>query len=542
VYRLVQPLSNYAAEAVLDGLAGRRKLSPISRVAGGTARAYNRPMRSEPIYRVADIRAIEARAAGQPLMERAGLAAATVARDMLADRRARVLVLAGPGNNGGDAMIVARHLSSWFFDVVVCARDGGARMPADAAAARAAWRERGGAILPDWSGDRAFGLIVDGLFGIGLTRAIDENFARWSVQANASRIPVLALDVPSGLDAETGVAQAPAIHASATATFIGLKPGLLTLDGPDHCGAISVHRLDLAAQHMPVADGCRLDWPVLRTAIPDVLGRSRRNVHKGTFGTLGVVGGSDGMVGAPLLAARAALHLGAGKVLVGLAAAERPAVDWAQPELMLRSAGDVLGHTLDALVVGPGLGTTDRGREILDAALRLAMPLVIDADALTLIAGDAALAATVAGRTAPTALTPHPAEAARLAGVVTSDIQGDRLQSALALARQMNAAVVLKGAGSVLAFADGHWAINATGNPGLASGGTGDVLSGMLGALLAQGIAIDDALPLAVCIHGAAADALVAQGVGPLGLTASELGPAARRLLNDAKSAAPGPV
>jgi ADP-dependent NAD(P)H-hydrate dehydratase / NAD(P)H-hydrate epimerase len=494
-------------------------------------------MHSEPICRVAEIRAIEARMLGQPLMERAGLSAAALARDMLAERRARVLVLAGPGNNGGDAFVVARHLASWFFDVVVCASDGAARMPADAAAARLAWRERGGATVADWSDDLDFGLIVDGLFGIGLRRAIDPMHASWIAKANDSRIPILALDLPSGLVADTGVAQAPTIRARATATFIALKPGLLTLDGPDHCGAISVHRLDVGGSDTPATAGSLLDWSVLRTALPDALSRARRNVHKGTYGTLGVVGGGDGMVGALLLAARAALHLGAGKVLVGLAATDRPAVDSQQPELMLRGAADVLKRTLDAIVIGPGLGTGDKAHDLLDRALQLATPLLIDADALTLIAADAALAAAVSARSAATVITPHPAEAARLAGVKTSDIQANRIEAALRLAAGLNAGVVLKGAGSVLAYAGGNWAINGSGNPGLASGGTGDVLAGMVGALLAQGIAPGDAMSLGVCVHGAAADALVAQGVGPLGLTASELAPAARRLLNDATRA-----
>lgn len=496
--------------------------------------AYNQPMLSKPICRIADIRAIEVQAADQPLMERAGLAAAAVARDMLADRRARVLVLAGPGNNGGDAFVVARHLASWFFDVVVCARDA-ARMLPDAAAARAAWQQCGGAIAKDWRGDRDFGLIVDGLFGIGLTRAIDQVQARWIGAANDSGIPILALDVPSGLDAETGIAQTPTMRARSTATFIALKPGLLTLDGPDHCGAISVHRLGVTDSAIPATAGTLHDWATLRTTLPDALRRARRNVHKGTYGTLGVVGGSDGMVGASLLAARAALHLGAGKVLVGLAASNRPAVDWQQPELMLRDAAEVLERTLDALVIGPGLGTGESAQRLLDRALRLATPLVIDADALTLIAAEAALAAAVATRIAPTVITPHPAEAARLAGVQTRDIQANRIEAALALARRLNAAIVLKGTGSVLAYPGGNWEINSSGNAGLASGGTGDVLAGMVGALLAQGIAVDDALPLAVCVHGAAADALVAQGIGPLGLTASELAPAARRLLSDAR-------
>ncbi|HXU53788.1 MAG TPA: NAD(P)H-hydrate dehydratase, partial [Casimicrobiaceae bacterium] len=422
-------------------------------------------------------------------------------------------------------------------DVVVCALDGAARMPAEAVAARAAWRERGGTIVSDWSGDREFGLIVDGLFGIGLAREIDELHARWIVQANDSRIPILALDVPSGLDADTGIAHTPTIRAHSTATFIALKPGLLTLDGPDHCGAISVHRLDVAEAEMPARAGRLLDWSILRTALPDALSRARRNVHKGTYGTLGVVGGGDGMVGASLLASRAALHLGAGKVLVGLAATDRPAVDSQQPELMLRGAADVLERTLDAIVIGPGLGTGDKARDLLDRALRLAIPMVIDADALTLIAADAALAAAVNARSVPTIVTPHPAEAARLAAVKTSDIQANRIEAALRLAQRLNAGVVLKGAGSVLAYPGGGWAINGSGNPGLASGGSGDALAGMLGALLAQGIGPDDAMSVGVCVHGAAADALVAQGVGPLGLTASELAPAARRLLNDATRA-----
>ncbi len=184
-------------------------------------------------------------------------------------------------------------------------------------------------------------------------------------------------------------------------------------------------------------------------------------------------------------------------------------------------------------------GTDARARELLSRALALPLPLLLDADALNLIAGDAELAHSVAARTAPTAVTPHPAEAARLLATTTAAVQDDRLAAAQALSAKLRAAVVLKGAGSILAFATGAWAINGSGNPGLASGGTGDVLSGMAGALLAQGIALNDALAFAVCLHGAAADALVAAGAGPLGLTASELAPAARRLLNAAAAANP---
>ena len=489
----------------------------------------------DPIYRVAELRALEAGAAGQPLMERAGLAAAGVARELLAGRPARVLVLAGPGNNGGDAFVVARWLKSWFFDVLVAFRGDAARLSSDAAAAHRNWLAAGGTTTPEWPDRGGRGLIVDGLFGIGLTRSVDGAYAQWIARANGAGVPILALDVPSGLDADTGVAHAPTIHAAATATFIALKPGLLTADGPDHSGAIGVHALELDVRTLALARGERVAWQSLCSELPEPLLRTRQNVHKGSFGTVAIVGGGDGMVGAAILAARAALHLGAGKVWVGLAASAPPALDWVQPELMLRPAERALDDRPDALVVGPGLGTDEHARELLRRALSLAIPVVIDADALNLVAGDANLAAAASARNAPTVLTPHPAEAARLSDATTPSIQADRLSAALGLAKKLNAAVVLKGAGSVMAFADGSWAINASGNQGLASGGTGDVLAGMLGALLAQRVPIKPALECAVCLHGAAADALVASGVGPLGLVASELAPMARRLVNAAR-------
>ena len=488
-------------------------------------------MHLDAILRVAELRVVEAHADSAPLMQRAGLAAADVARKMLAVHSARVLVLAGPGNNGGDAFVVARWLKSWFFDVTVAFCGDAARLGPDAAAAHQAWHDSQGSTVREWP-DGRFGLIIDGLFGIGLARAIEGIAAQWIMRANASSLPILALDIPSGLDADTGVARSPAVRASATATFIALKPGLLTGDGPDHCGTISVHGLELDAQHLGDARGSMLAWATQRTALPEVLQRTLHNVHKGSFGTLAIVGGGDGMVGAAILAGRAALHLGAGKVWLGLCARSPPAVDWAQPELMLRSARSVLDDAPHAMVIGPGMSTGDAARGWVAQALRLPIPLLIDADALNLIARDAALASAVAARTAPTVMTPHPAEAARLSGTTVEAIQSNRLGAALSLSAAMNAAVVLKGAGSILAFPNGSFSINSSGNAALASAGTGDVLSGMIGALLAQGVSIDTALPLGVCLHGAAADVLVAERVGPLGLTASELAPIARRLIN----------
>jgi hydroxyethylthiazole kinase-like uncharacterized protein yjeF len=490
-----------------------------------------------PILRTAELRVVEDSARGAPLMERAGLAAAQVARTMVGERGGTVLVLAGPGNNGGDAFVVARWLRSWFHEVAVVFAADPQRLPADAADAYRAFRATGGdtveRIPPRWSGP----LVIDGLFGIGLARPLSAEYAALVAQANALGAPILALDVPSGLSAETGAAPGAAIRAAATATFIALKPGLLTGDGVDLCGEVSVHALELPPQSLESARGHRLDWAPLAGALPEILVRRERNVHKGTFGTLAIIGGAEGMTGAPVLAARAASRAGAGKAIIGFAAREHPAVDWSAPELMLRSASAVLSAPFDAAVVGPGLSTGASAAELLIRVLASPAPLVIDADALTLIAGEPAVAAALAARTAPALLTPHPAEAARLLGTDTAAVQYDRLGAAQAIATRLRAHVVLKGAGSVLAHPDGDWDINASGSSALSTAGSGDVLAGLAGALLAQGLDAKSALRYAVCLHGAAADALVAAGAGPLGVVASELPDAARALVNAAARA-----
>jgi hydroxyethylthiazole kinase-like uncharacterized protein yjeF len=489
-----------------------------------------------PVRLVAELRAIEAAHHDEPLMERAGRAAAEVARTMAGDRGGRVVVLAGPGNNGGDAFVVARWLRAWFYDVAVVFPGDPAALPKDARDAHAAFVTAGGTTMAAPDGARPV-LVVDGLFGVGLTRPLTDGHAALVRWANDAGAPILALDVPSGLNADTGVATGPTIRAAATATFICQKPGLLTADGPDFCGEVSVHSLDV--KDPPAAEGHRLDWPVLAAALPVPLARHRRNVNKGTFGTLGILGGTEGMGGALILAGRAALRTGAGKVWLGFLMADPPKLDSSMPELMLRHAGAVLDARPDALVVGPGLGTSDAARSLLLRALALSVPVALDADALNLIARDPALLAATRMRSAPTLATPHPGEAARVLAVDVETVQADRMHAAHELALRLAANVVLKGAGSVLAHPDGTWDINASGGPALATAGRGDVLSGLLGALLAQGLPAKTALRYAVCLHGATADALVAQGVGPLGLTASELPDAARGLLNAAGKGAP---
>jgi hydroxyethylthiazole kinase-like uncharacterized protein yjeF len=457
-----------------------------------------------PIYATADIRRIEQAAANLPLMERAGAAAAELAASLMPEASKDILVLAGPGNNGGDALIAAEILKRKFFRVTLVKH-------------------------AEELTDRPWGLVIDGLFGIGLARPIEGDFRKLIEYANAQRCPVLALDVPSGIQSDTGRVLGAAVRATHTITFIALKPGLLTLDGPDHSGKVIVSDLNLDVKALLPPTG----WVAGPELFKAVLKPRPRNFHKGMAGSLGVLGGAAGMTGAALLAGRAALKLGAGKVHVGFLQDKHIEVDPAAPELMLRRADDVLGLDLEAVLAGPGLGTSEHATTLVGAALSSDMPCVLDADALNLLAEDQDLADACGRRSAETLLTPHPAEAARLLGSSVAEVQADRLAAAQRLARTFNAHVVLKGNGSVLVARDGHWFINTSGNPGMASAGMGDVLAGFLGALLAQRYTGETAMVLGAHLHGVAADRLVAAGAGPVGLTAGELVDSARRVWNE---------
>jgi hydroxyethylthiazole kinase-like uncharacterized protein yjeF len=454
-----------------------------------------------------------------PLMERAGRAAAQLALRRFG--RCRVLVCAGPGNNGGDGFVMARELARAGCRVSILFDHPADQLPPDARAAYASCRSASADFCTDVPpGD--YGLVVDALFGIGIGRPVTGRYAALIARINAFAGPVMALDVPSGLDADTGSVHGLAVRADLTASFIAAKPGLYTNEGPDHCGEIRVLDLGLS---LPPGAGAILDSADFRSALHP----RPRNSHKGSHGTLAVLGGAPGMAGAALLTSRAALMLGAGRVMVGML--ERLPVDPLQPELMLRTPDDALAQGT-AIVAGPGLGQSDAALALLRRVASADFSVLLDADALNLIAAHPVLAARIARRQAPTLLTPHPTEAARLLQTTTAAVQADRIGSACDLARRFNAVVALKGCGTVLARPDGRWRINTTGNPGLASAGTGDVLAGMTGALLAQGMPAWEALCLAVHLHGAAADTLVAAGDGPTGLTAGELMSPARRLLN----------
>jgi hydroxyethylthiazole kinase-like uncharacterized protein yjeF len=484
------------------------------------------------LYSVAEIRAIEAKVASHlptgTLMQRAGRAAAAQSMQLIAGQATpAVLCLAGPGNNGGDALEVAANLAEAGVDVAIWHLPGTSSPSEESGRAL----QRAQASTARWVEDIVDGqwaLVVDGLFGIGLSRPLAGAVRQAVIDVSDLACPVLALDIPSGLDADTGAVVGPdgvAVRASHTITFIGDKPGLHTCDGRDTAGSVIVENLGIAADQFPAARAS-LNTPAL---FASCLQPRPHNSHKGSFGNVAVVGGAAGMVGAAVLAGRAALYGGAGRVyLCMLDAAVR--YDSQQPELMFR---DAYGFDVSdkVVVAGPGMG--EASPALLARGLDAGTPNVLDADALNQIAGDTALQDQLCQRSAASVLTPHPLEAARLLGMTASAVQADRLGAARALARLFNAYVVIKGSGSVMARPDGHVVINTTGNPGLATAGSGDILAGLCGSLLAQGWPAWEALLGAVWIHGQAADMLVAQGVGPIGLTASELAPACRAVLGE---------
>ncbi|MES2537907.1 MAG: NAD(P)H-hydrate dehydratase [Pseudomonadota bacterium] len=491
------------------------------------------------LYTVAEIRTIEQAAMSGlspgTLMRRAGQAAAAAALALLPSPRseARVLVLAGPGNNGGDALETAFNLAQAGLQVTVLLQTNPAHYPADAQ--QALGRAKSSPVhfadpvlAPDFL-SAPWSLVVDGLFGIGLNRPIGAVQVALIKNINRLDCLVLALDVPSGLMADTGAivgTEGVALRASHTITFIGNKPGLHTGYGRDFAGKVSVAALGVDEKCF-VRPQAQLGHTGL---FSHLLRRRRHNSHKGSFGDVAVIGGAHGMGGAPILAAHAAAKCGAGRVFAGFVE-EPPAYDSTHPELMCRLARD-LDFSAATLVAGPGLGNSLTAHDLLAKALDAATPLVLDADALNLLAAEPGLRQKLVQRTIQAVLTPHPLEAARLLGLQVAEVQADRLSAARAMARQFNAVVVLKGSGTVIARPDGEAVINPTGNPALATAGTGDVLAGICGALLAQQWTAWEAALAAVWMHGRAADEMVEQGIGPIGLTAGELIPCVRAILN----------
>lgn len=484
------------------------------------------------LYRAAQVReldrlAIEAHSIpGYELMQRAGRAALEVLRRCW-PRARRLTVLCGAGNNGGDGYVVARLARAEGLAVRVLTLADPAALQGDAAIAWQDWCAAGGATAP--FGTEPLGdpeVVVDGLLGTGLQRPVEGAWLRAIEDINALGVPVLALDVPSGLSADTGAVLGAAVRAAETVTFIGLKQGLFTGSGPEHCGRIHFHDLEVPGEvYGAVAPSAeRLDDHVLARH----LGPRPRHAHKGHCGHVLVIGGDHGMAGAARLAGEAAARVGAGLVSVATRAEHAGALTAARPELMshgIESPAQLTGLLQKATVVavGPGLGQSAWARALLARVLESDRPLVVDADALNLLAREPL-------RRGRWILTPHPGEAGRLLGVAGADVQADRFAALQALVEAFDAVCVLKGAGTLVGGPGQRPAVCHAGNPGMASGGMGDVLTGVVAGLVAQGLDLGSAARTGAYLHARAGDLAAADG--ERGLLAMDLMPALRRLAN----------
>ncbi len=480
-----------------------------------------------PLYDLAGTRAIEAQAKlalpPNTLMQRAGLGLARLAL-ALAPHARGIWVIAGPGNNGGDGFEAAMHLHQWGKRVAVSSLADAASQPADARAAQQRALAAGVNISSDADIGFAPDLAIDALLGIGARRAPDDRIGAWIRRINALACPVLAADIPSGLHADTGSALGPdLVIASDTLSLLTLKPGLFTGLGRDHCGSVWLDTLEVDTPQPPPSA-----WLSAMSDVRALLPARQHAQHKGSFGDVAIVGGAPGMSGAALLAARAALAAGAGRVFVDLLDPHGATLDLLRPELMLRPGwANGAPETLRGSLVVCGCGAGDAARKVLPKLLSHVDRLLLDADALNAIAADTSLQSQLAaraGRGHVTLLTPHPLEAARLLGCTAVQVQGDRIGAANRLANAWNCAVVLKGSGSVIAAPGRTPHVNPTGNAALASAGTGDVLAGWLGGWWSQadagaGVsAAFDAARAAVFLHGHAA-----QGIHRGPLRASDL-------------------
>ena len=486
------------------------------------------------VYDVDALRLLEARGTeicgnGEEfvLMARAGEAAW---RCVLAHwpQAKRIVIVCGPGNNGGDGHVLARHAHTSGCDVCVLRLPGHAPMSPLAKRACDEYLASGGRLVESQDALAGADLIVDALFGIGLTRAPDAPTSALITAINAQQAPVLALDVPSGIDARTGNMPGMAINALRTLQFIARHRGLCTGVALEHVGELELATLDVPA---PLFEGVEVGAHVLAVdALKAMLPLRARNSHKGSNGHVLCIGGDLGGGGAILLAAEAALRCGAGLVSVATRSEHVPALLSHRPEVMahvVAPAGDlqVLLGRASVVAIGPGLGQSEWGRGLFAAVMACGKPRVLDADALNLLAQAPGLLHS------SDVMTPHPGEAARLLGCATGDIQRDRFAAAKALGERFGAQVVLKGAGTIIASPGATPVIIGAGNPGMAVGGMGDLLTGCIAALLAQGLSPRDAAIAGALLHAAAGDA-AADEDGERGLLPSDLLPWLRRLAN----------
>jgi len=466
------------------------------------------------------------------LMEQAGRRVAQAALLLLGDRPARVAVLAGKGNNGGDGFVAARVLQERGLRVTAVLAAPSGEYVGDAGRTMAQARASGVEVRDAPGVDlTSFDLVIDALFGTGF-KGEARGTARALIEAaNASRLPLLAVDVPSGLDADSGRPEGPVIRAAATVTMGLPKVGLLVHPGVELAGTLYLADIGYPSQ--------LAEDPLVRThlVVPEMV-RGRvparpPDSHKGIYGRTLVVAGSLGFTGAAALAALGALRSGAGLVTLCVPEAVYPIIAGLVAEAMPRPVDDDGGqmaasawdavHTAaaaaDVVAVGPGLGVSDGVRAIVEGLLREGRPLVVDADALNVLAPAPDVLAQASG---PVVITPHPGELARLVNSTPRDVQSDRLASARGAASRFHCVVVLKGARTIVADPGGEAFIIPTGNPGMASGGMGDVLTGMTASLIGQGLSALDAAWTAAYLHGLAAD-LIAAERGVAGILATEV-------------------
>ncbi len=461
---------------------------------------------------------------GTVLMERAG----TVAFETLKDRwpNAKVLcIVCGTGNNGGDGFVLARLAYEQGLQVEVLIVGDGNKIKGDALSAKQ--RLEGCGVNTKVYGNGKLplsDLVVDAIFGTGLKGEISGDALHAVNAVNQHGTPVLALDIPSGLLADTGHVLGEVVQADVTISFVGLNQGLLTAKGPGCCG-------ELIFDDLQIPSGVALKVPasVLRLDFSSLVFKKRdKESHKGLFGHVLVVGGDVGMSGAARLACEAALRTGAGLVSLATRYAHASVISSVRPEIMSHPAEreneiQFLIEKANVVAIGPGLGKSDWAATLFAAAISSDKPLVVDADALNLLAVEHI-------RRDNWILTPHPGEAARLLGITVEDVQADRFSAVQQIAEKFGGAAVLKGNGS-LVYSAGATYLCDKGNPGMASGGMGDVLTGIIASLLAQGFSLTDAATVGVHLHSAAGDA-AAKGAGERGLLASDLMPAIRRLIN----------
>lgn len=477
-----------------------------------------------------ELQNLEMRAANQlgadTLMKRAGAAAAELIMKRLEDagvEQRRVTLLVGPGNNGGDALACACELREKGAVVNVVLPGGRRPTSALALAQLERWTQAGGTTYDDPYMTEKADCVVDGLFGTGLAKPITGDYLDAVLWFNERQALKVSLDIPSGLNPVTGhwTGSYPGCSADVTITFLCVKSGLYMCEGADAAGEIVLNELDVSVPLSPLSVTGTDEFPrVLRPRV--------KNSHKGDYGSVAVIGGTDGMIGASILAARAALISGAGRVTLECRAEHAPHVDMVYPEIMFATKPVNL-EDFDAIVLGCGLGTSAEAKTRVIEALNCQKPLILDADALNIIAADIKLQDMVLARRAPTVLTPHPGEAARLLRRDTAGVTADRVAACRELAVQTGAIVVLKGAGTVISMRSSRTWINPTGSPMLATGGSGDVLAGMIGAMFAQGYDMVESVLAAVYFHGLSAEGLEA------GFTAGEIAPNAMALVHDAR-------